>query len=163
MQPLSSVSQECFGFNSEVPLLVRGALLLGPGVSWNFFMMNNFFSMIIVLDIRGTCDIWLLIQVWILHLCMHHAGHEHCLCSGIWFDCKWSTLVYSTFSIDPFELPNSSLMDLQGIPCSNLLKSVQGLMWSVKGSSGSGPKPLTTMPSCMIRVVPLGQMSMSRR
>ena len=39
-----------------------------------------------------------------LRLCVHHASYKHNLCEGVWFDSKWSTLVYSTFVIDPFEL-----------------------------------------------------------
>ena len=60
-------------------------------------------------------------------------------------------------------LPNSSWMVLQGIPCSNSFKSLRGLTWYRNGSSGLGAKPFTAMPSCITRVTPLCQISMSRR
>ena len=46
----------------------------------------------------------MLVGHWMLHICMRHAGYEHRLRSGIWFESKWSTLIYSTFMIYPFEL-----------------------------------------------------------
>ena len=54
-----------------------------------------------------------------LHMCMHHAGYEHCLRSGIWFDSKWRTLVYSTY---PFELAK---LIIDGPPRHPLLQLAQ--------------------------------------
>ena len=91
----------------------RGVLLLALRMTWNFFVVNNFFSTFAVLDIRRTRNIWLLIQLWMLHLCMHHAGYEHCLRNDIWFGGQVQQ-----------QIEYLGILDLQDIPCSNLLKSV---------------------------------------
>ena len=80
-----------------------------------------------------------------------------------WFDWVGTTLTsWPSWSIH-LNFPNSSLIVRRGIPFSNSLRSVLGLRWYLDGWRSLGARPLTTIPSCMIRVVPLCQTSMSRR
>ena len=118
-------------------------------------MMDNFFSSSAVLDIRRACDIRLVLEYWRMHLCMHHACNEQSLC--IRFDSIWSSLIYlySTFMIDPVELAELIFDSSPGHTCFEVAQICTRL--------SLGARPLTTIPSCMIRVVPLCQMSMSRR
>ena len=59
-------------------------------------------------------------------------------------------------------LPNSSWTVLHGTPFSRSVNSLGGLTWYLSGSKGLGDKPLTTMPSCAMWIVPLCQTSMSK-
>ena len=151
---------ECLGFDGEVRSLVTRSLLLGPRLSWNFFMMNYFFTVFLILDIRGTgfslntgCCVYACIMLAMKTVRAVASGSTA-------YGVPWHTR--PSWSIH-LNLPNSSWILLQGTSCSNLTKSVRGLIWSRKRSRGLGAGPLITMPSCTVRVVPDCHVSMSRR